>query len=78
MERIYQGKNCQGMTPMECFEKTKHLAKIKMIGYNAFESQDRVSSYMTNFIGAIVLCQMKFRFVYIAWATILSDVSITS
>ena len=43
MERIYQGKNCQGMTPMECFEKTKHLAKIKMIGYNPSESQDRVS-----------------------------------
>lgn len=36
-------KNCQGMTPMERFEKTKHLAKVKMIGYNPSELQDRVS-----------------------------------
>ena len=36
-------KNCQCMTPMERFEKTKHLAKIKMIGYNPSEPQDRVS-----------------------------------
>ena len=42
-ERTHQGKNCEGMTPMECFEKTKHLAKIKMIGYNPKESQEMVS-----------------------------------
>ena len=32
-ERTHQGKNCEGMTPMECFEKSKHLAQVKMIGY---------------------------------------------
>ncbi len=37
-ERTHQGKNCKAMTPMECFEKRKHLAKIKMIGYNPLES----------------------------------------
>ncbi len=42
-ERTHQGKNCVGMAPMECFEKTKHLAKIKMIGYNPKESQNMVS-----------------------------------
>ena len=43
LKRTHQGKNCQGMTPIECFKKTKHLAKIKMIGYNPSESQDRAS-----------------------------------
>ena len=38
-ERTHQGKNCEGMTPMECFNKHKHLAKIKMIGYNSSESE---------------------------------------
>jgi len=38
-ERTHQGKNCEGMTPMECFEKHKHLAKVKMIGYNSKESE---------------------------------------
>ena len=38
-ERTHQGKNCKGMTPMECFEKSKHLAQIKMIGYNSTESK---------------------------------------
>ena len=37
-ERTDQGKNCNGMTPMECFGKTKHLAKTKLIGYNENES----------------------------------------
>jgi len=32
--RTHQGKNCEGLTPMECFRKHKHLAQIKMIGYN--------------------------------------------
>ncbi|RUM65758.1 MAG: IS481 family transposase [Sulfurospirillum sp.] len=38
-ERTHQGKNCEGMTPMECFEKSKHLAQVKMIGYNSKESK---------------------------------------
>ncbi len=38
-ERTHQGKNCKGMTPMECFEKNKHLAQIKMIGYNSNKSE---------------------------------------
>lgn len=38
-ERTHQGKNCEGVTPMECFEKSKHLAQIKMIGYNPVESE---------------------------------------
>jgi len=38
-ERTHQGKNCEGMTPMECFEKHKHLAQVKMIGYNSKESK---------------------------------------
>ena len=38
-ERTHQGKNCNGMTPMECFDKTKHLAKTKLIGYNENESK---------------------------------------
>ena len=38
-ERTHQGKNCEGMTPMECFKKSKHLAQIKMIGYNSNESE---------------------------------------
>jgi transposase len=42
-ERTHQGKNCEGMTPMECFEKSKHLAKVKMIGYNSTESQELAS-----------------------------------
>jgi len=33
-ERTHQGKHCLGDTPMECFEKDKHLAKAKMIGYD--------------------------------------------
>jgi transposase InsO family protein len=33
-ERTHQGKNCEGMPPMECFLKSKHLAQVKMIGYN--------------------------------------------
>ena len=33
-QRTHQGKNCVGLTPMECFRKHKHLAQIKMIGYN--------------------------------------------
>ena len=37
-ERTHQGKNCKGMTPMKCFNKHKHLAQIKMIGYNPIES----------------------------------------
>ncbi len=37
-QRTHQGKNCSGMTPIECFDKTKHLAKIKMIGYNKQDS----------------------------------------
>lgn len=41
--RTHQGKNCKGMTPMECFEKSKHLAQIKLIGYNPLESQQSVS-----------------------------------
>lgn len=31
--RTHQGKHCNGLTPMECFTKNKHLAQIKMIGY---------------------------------------------
>lgn len=45
-ERTHQGKTCKGMTPMECFSKNKHLAQIKMIGYNALqplESDESVS-----------------------------------
>jgi len=38
-ERTHQGKNCKGMTPMECFEKNKHLTQIKMIGYNSKEKE---------------------------------------
>ena len=38
-ERTHQGKNCEGVTPMECFEKSKHLAQIKMTGYNPVESE---------------------------------------
>ena len=37
-KRTHQGKNCKGLTPMECFEKSKHLAQIKMIGYNSSKS----------------------------------------
>jgi hypothetical protein len=37
-ERTHQGKNCNGMTPMECFDKTKYLAKTKLIGYNENQS----------------------------------------
>lgn len=37
-ERTHQGKNCKGMTPMECFEKSKHLAQTKLIGYNPLKS----------------------------------------
>ena len=33
-KRIHQGKNCEGLTPMECFRKHKHFAQTKMIGYN--------------------------------------------
>ena len=36
-KRTHQGKNCKGLTPMECFKKHKHLAQIKMIGYNPIE-----------------------------------------
>lgn len=43
LERTPQKNNCQDITPIECFEKTKYLAKIKMIGYKPSESQDRVS-----------------------------------
>ncbi|MBF0616681.1 MAG: transposase [Nitrospirae bacterium] len=32
--RTHQGKHCNGLTPMECFTKNKHLAQIKMIGYD--------------------------------------------
>ena len=39
-KRTHQGKNCEGMTPMECFEKSKHLAQIKMIGYNYSEFEE--------------------------------------
>ncbi len=42
-ERTHQGKNCKGMTPMECFEKSKHLAQIKMIGYNSKNSKAMAS-----------------------------------
>lgn len=38
-ERTHQGKNCEGMTPMECFEKSKHLAQVKMIGYNSDKAE---------------------------------------
>ena len=38
-ECTHQGKNCEGMTPMECFEKHKHLTQVKMIGYNPKESE---------------------------------------
>jgi len=38
-KRTHQGKNCEGMTPMECFKKSKHLAQIKMIGYNSNNSE---------------------------------------
>ena len=27
------GKRCMGLTPMECFMQNKHLAQVKMIGY---------------------------------------------
>ena len=33
-KRTHQGKNCVGLTPMECFIKNEHLSKIKLIGYN--------------------------------------------
>jgi len=39
-ERTHQVRNCEDMNPMECFEKSKHLAKIKMIGCNSTQSQD--------------------------------------
>lgn len=42
-ERTHQGKNCKGMTPMECFEKSKHLAQTKLIGYNPLKSQQLAS-----------------------------------
>ena len=38
-ERTHQGKNCEGMTPMECFEKSKHLAQVKMIGYTSDKAE---------------------------------------
>ena len=38
-KRTHQGKNCEGMAPMECFKKSKHLAQIKMIGYNSNNSE---------------------------------------
>ena len=41
-ERTHQGKNCEGLAPMECFEKSKYLAQIKMIEYNPSE-QNKVS-----------------------------------
>ncbi len=34
IERTHQGKHCLGQTPMACFNKDKHLAQQKMIGYN--------------------------------------------
>lgn len=43
LERTHQGKHCNGLTPMECFEQNKHLAKVKMIGYNHSQSQKKVS-----------------------------------
>ena len=42
-QRTHQGKNCEGMTPMECFKKHKHLSQIKMIGYNFTESKAMAS-----------------------------------
>ena len=33
-ERTHQGAYCFGDTPMNCFHKNKHLAKVKMIGYD--------------------------------------------
>ena len=39
-KRTHQGKNCKGLTPMECFTKHKHLAQIKMIGYNLIEQNE--------------------------------------
>jgi len=42
-QRTHQGKNCKGMTPMECFEMNKHFAQIKLIGYNPLESKQLVS-----------------------------------
>ena len=41
-QRTHQGKNCSGLTPMECFKKHKHLAQIKLIGYNS--NDDNLSS----------------------------------
>ncbi len=39
-KRTHQGKNCKGLTPMECFKTHKHLAQIKMIGYNPIEQNE--------------------------------------
>lgn len=39
-KRTHQGKNCKGLAPMECFTKHKHLAQIKMIGYNLIEQNE--------------------------------------
>ena len=33
-ERTHQGKRCMGLTPMECFMQNKHLAQVKMIGFD--------------------------------------------
>ncbi len=33
-ERTHQGKYCNGDTPIECFNKNKGIAQMKMIGYN--------------------------------------------
>ncbi|MBI3260740.1 MAG: IS481 family transposase [Ignavibacteriae bacterium] len=37
-ERTHQGKHCLGETPMGCFNRDRHLAKQKMIGYNTADS----------------------------------------
>jgi len=33
-QRNHQGKNCEGLTQIQCFRKHQHFAQIKMIGYN--------------------------------------------
>ena len=34
IKRTHQGKYCFGRTPMQCFTEDKHLAQVKMIGYD--------------------------------------------
>jgi len=43
-QRSHQGKNCAGLTPMECFKKHKHLAQTKLIGHNSNDDNQSSTS----------------------------------